>query len=73
MNKNDKTATGHSVDSNTLLEILKDYSLQYQNADNGEPCLLVDALSPEEDDTIYRGKMELELLAEHIACSLSNS
>lgn len=70
-NETTKPAT-NAVSSMRLLEILKDYTCQYHQDEDNDALQLVDVLCHHEDDTVNRGKMEMELLAEHIAECLSN-
>ncbi|MBU1173667.1 MAG: hypothetical protein KKD44_29200 [Proteobacteria bacterium] len=50
--------------------ILKDYTCKYSATDMMDPMPLLDKLSPAEDVTITRGKLELKALAEYIANEL---
>jgi len=61
-----------TVPTEIVLEILKAYTCNYHRDENCNGLELVDVLCHHEDDTITRGKMEMELLAEHIAVNISN-
>jgi len=53
-----------------LIDLLKEYICQYSQNTEGEGLALIDVLSPIKDNTIERGKLEIELLVDHIYCCL---
>ena len=69
MDKNDGAAS--LVRSDALLAALKSYRCQYTLDQDGGGLDLVDALSP--GDTIAEGKLELELLADHLSLAVDEA
>lgn len=56
-------------DAGAVERALRSYRCQHTVDEDGEPLLLVDALTPKGDSTIARGEQEIELLADHIAAA----
>lgn len=50
---------------------LSEYKMAFHSDDEGNSIDLVDIVTPETDDDISGGEVELDLLAEHIADYLS--
>ena len=49
---------------------LKSYTCQHSKNYDGDGISLVDRLTPDDDTTIKRGELELELLSDSIACAV---